>query len=188
MAFPDRIRLPFRFDASALAADADGVGADRWERHFNTGYYEGDWSGVALRSAGGRLSLYPDPSGTAHYSDTPLLATCPGVAGVLAALPCPLTSVRFLRLGPGARVREHTDLRLGFEDGEVRLHVPVRTGPGVEFELDGHALTMEPGECWYVDVTRPHRVANPGPGTRVHLVIDCVVDDWLREVLIGAAA
>jgi mannose-6-phosphate isomerase-like protein (cupin superfamily) len=188
VAFPDRLRLPFRFDAGALAADADALGEERWERHFNTGYYQGDWSGVALRSTGGRLSLYPDPSGTAEFTDTPLLAACPNVAAVLAELRCPLTSVRFLRLGPGARVREHTDLALSFDEGEVRLHVPVRTGPGVEFILDGRALEMEPGECWYVDVTRPHRIANPGPNGRIHLVIDCVVDDRLRGLLLDAAA
>jgi hypothetical protein len=188
VAFPDRLRLPFRFDAAALAADADQLAEERWERHFNTSYYEGDWSGVALRSTGGRLSIYPDPSPEARFADTPLLAACPAVRGVLESLRCPLTSVRFLRLGSGARVREHTDLRLGYEDGEVRLHVPVRSGPGVEFFLDGTPLEMEPGECWYVNVNRPHRVANPGPAVRIHLVIDCVVDDWLRAVLLDAAA
>jgi mannose-6-phosphate isomerase-like protein (cupin superfamily) len=185
--FPDRVQLPFRFDAPALAADARGLNEIAWERHFNTAYYEGDWSGAALRSTGGRISLYPDPTPGASYEDTPLLARCPGVRTVLATLRCPLTSVRFLRLGAGARVREHTDYKLGFEDGEVRLHIPVVTGPGVEFVLDGREIAMEPGECWYVDVNRPHRVANPGPNSRIHLVIDCIVDDWLHEILVSAA-
>jgi mannose-6-phosphate isomerase-like protein (cupin superfamily) len=184
--FPDRVQLPFQFDAATLPSDARRLDESAWERHFNTGYYEGDWSGVALRSTGGRISLYPDPTSTA-YADTPLLAHCPAVRAVLATLRCPVTSVRFLRLGAGARVREHTDYKLGFEDGEVRLHIPVVTGPGVEFVLDGRELAMEPGECWYVDVNRPHRVANPGPLTRIHLVIDCVVDPWLHDVLVRAA-
>jgi hypothetical protein len=185
--FPAHVQLPFRFDATALAADARGLGDDVWERHFNTAYYEGDWSGAALRSTGGRISLYPDPSPDAVYADTPLLAQCPGVSAALAALHCPLTSVRFLRLGAGARVREHQDYKLGFEDGEVRLHVPVVSGPGVEFFLDRRAVTMEPGECWYVDVNRPHHVANSGPQARIHLVIDCLVDPWLRDLLVIAA-
>jgi mannose-6-phosphate isomerase-like protein (cupin superfamily) len=183
---PARLRLPFMFDAARLAADADAFAPEEWERHFNTGYYEGDWSGVALRSCGGRLSLYSDPALSA-FEDTAALARCPGVRAVLAAFRCPLTAVRFLRLGPGARIREHRDYALGFDYGEVRVHVPVHTSPHVEFVLAGSELKMEPGECWYLDVSRPHRVANLGSEPRVHLVIDCTLDDWLRGVLDGAA-
>ena len=47
--------------------------------------------------------------------------------------------------------REHKDLNLGYEDGEVRIHVPVRSNPGVEFVLDGREIEMEEGEA----CTRP---------------------------------
>jgi hypothetical protein len=40
---------------------------------------------------------------------------------------------------------------------------------------------MEAGECWYVNVDLPHRVNNRGTTERIHLVIDCVVDEWLRD-------
>jgi hypothetical protein len=67
-----------RFDAPALLADSLGPAADDWVPHFNTGYYEGDWSGAALRSVGGVASqLYPDPTAQEAYADTPLLARCP---------------------------------------------------------------------------------------------------------------
>jgi len=180
---PDRLLMPFRFDAEALAADALAFDEAQWERHFNTGYYEGDWSGVALRSTGGRISLYPDPNAPAGFSDTPLLAQCPNVRTALRSFECSLTSVRFLRLGSGARVREHRDYGLEFETGEARMHIPVISGPGVEFVLDSREIAMNPGDCWYVDVNRPHRVANPGNEPRIHLVIDCIVNDWLRETM-----
>jgi mannose-6-phosphate isomerase-like protein (cupin superfamily) len=80
-------------------------------------------------------------------------------------------------------VREHRDDRLGFADGEARLHVPVHTGPEAEFLLNGRQVAMAAGECWYVDVSQPHAVANRGNAPRVHLVIDCVVDEWLERAI-----
>lgn len=179
-----RARLPLRFDAAALLDDALQLAADEWVPHFNTGYYEGDWSGVALRSVGGVAGqLYPDPAATADYGDTPLLDRCPAVAEALARFRCPLLSVRFLRLGPHSRIREHRDYNLGFDDGEVRIHVPLCTGPGVEFLHDGERIDMAPGEAWYLDLNLRHAVVNGGEEPRIHLVIDCTVDQWLRSVL-----
>ena len=188
MTLPDRLRLPLRFDADALAAEALAFAESHWERHFNTAYYEGDWSGIALRATGGQVSLYSDPAaGAAGFADTPALAQAPALRAALAAFGCPLTSARLLRLGAGARIREHRDYNIGLEFGELRVHVPLVTGPGVEFLLDDCALAMQPGECWYVDVTRRHQVMNPGPAARIHLVVDCVVDAWLRALLAQAA-
>jgi hypothetical protein len=42
---------------------------------------------------------------------------------------------------------------------------------------------MQPGEAWYLDLNLPHAVANHGDTERVHLVIDCVLDAWLEELL-----
>jgi hypothetical protein len=185
MTLPDRLRLPFSFDARALSTDVAGFAESDWEGHFNQQYYQGDWSGIALRSTGGRLSLFSDPNGT--FSDTAALGACPAVRAALSELKCDFCAVRFLRLGSGARVREHRDYGMGMECGEIRLHVPIQNGPGSEFVLAGTPLEMAPGECWYVDVSLPHAVANKDVERRVHLVIDCVVNDWLRDVLFGAA-
>jgi hypothetical protein len=179
-----RARLPLRFDAGALLADALDLPADDWIPHFNTAYYEGDWSGAALRSVGGLArQLYPDPSARAAFADTPLLAQCPAVTEALAAFQCPLLSVRFLRLGAGSSIREHRDLDLGFEDGEVRIHVPMSTGPEVEFLHDGTRVDMAAGEAWYLDLNLRHAVANRGAQPRIHLVVDCVVNEWLHSVI-----
>jgi len=186
MTMPDRVRLPLDFDAVALAAEVDALAPDAWTPHFNQAIYQGDWSGVALRSPGGRDStLYADPTAP-EFGDTPIAEGCPAVAGALARLRCPLTTVRLLALGPGASIAEHADYWLAFEDGEVRLHIPVVTDPAVEFVLDGRRVDMQPGECWYLNLNLPHRVANHSSVRRVHLVVDCKVNDWLRGLLDGA--
>jgi len=179
--------LPLRFDPLGLRADLDGLDPHDWVPHFNTGIYAGDWSGVALRSVGGISDrLYPDPTAGERFAATSIMDRCPHARAAVDSFPCPLLAVRFLRLGAGSTIREHRDFNLGVEDGEVRLHVPVTTNPQVEFLLDGAAIDMGLGEVWYLDLNLRHAVANRGPTARVHLVIDCVVDDWLGAVLTGA--
>ena len=178
------VRLPIRLDADALEAEVAGLDDAAWVPHFNTAYYEGDWSGVALRSVGGRpAQIYPDPAADEPYADTDLLRRLPALRAALGRFECELLSARLLRLGPGARIREHTDYRLGYEDGELRVHAPITTNPGVEFLLEGRSIEMAPGEAWYLDLNRKHAVANRGSASRVHLVVDCVVSDWLTAQL-----
>jgi hypothetical protein len=183
MTIPDRVRLPFGFDAQALRSDLAALPEDAWIPHFNQAVYEGDWSGVALRSVGGTIAIYPDPTRTDEFADTEHLETCPNIAAALRTLECPLQSARLLRLGPGSVIKPHDDYRLSYADGEVRLHVPITTGPEVEFVVDGTAVDMAPGECWYMDFTKTHAVANRGAEARINLVVDCNVNDWLTTQL-----
>jgi hypothetical protein len=182
------IRLPLRFEPEPLRADVLSLPAEDWIPHFNTAYYQGDWSGVALRSVGGVSGqIYPDPNPKGSYEDTEILARCPAIAAATAAFECEKLAVRLLRLGPGASVREHTDYNLGYEDGEVRFHVPVLTSAGSLFELEGRRIEMLAGESWYVDFNLRHRVANEATEPRVHLVVDCVVNDWVTQTLEAGA-
>lgn len=176
-------KLPLRFDPDRLKEDLARLGADEWVPHFNTSYYEGDWSGIALRAVGGRAGqLYPDPTATDDFADTPILARCPYFQEVLAAFHCPLTSVRLLKLAAQSNIREHKDYKLGFEDGELRVHVPVVTNLDVAFFLAGEQVIMQEGEAWYLDLNLRHRVENHSDIDRIHLVIDCMVNDWVREL------
>jgi ribosomal protein S18 acetylase RimI-like enzyme len=186
---PDAVKMPLQYDVARLQSDLARMVADEFVPHFNQAYYQGDWSAVPLRSIGGRADqIYPDPTAKNAFADTPLLARCTYIRKVLATLHCPLQAVRFLRLKSGSVIKEHRDHELGFEDGEVRLHIPVITNPEVEFVLNQVRVVMNEGECWYLNVNQPHRVANRGAADRIHLVIDCVVNDWLRDLLLAAAA
>ncbi|HEY0548647.1 MAG TPA: GNAT family N-acetyltransferase, partial [Verrucomicrobiae bacterium] len=94
---PSSVRLPLVFDAGRLQADLDRILSGEFVPHFNQRYYEGDWSAVPLRSVGGHADqIYPDPTATRDFADTPLLERCPYVREVLASLQVELQSVRFL--------------------------------------------------------------------------------------------
>lgn len=92
-----------------------------------------------------------------------------------------------MRLEAGGEIHEHRDADVGLRHEEVRLHVPVTTNDDVDFRLDGMRVVMRPGECWYLNLTLPHSVANRGATDRVHLVIDAVANEWLRDLLNGGS-
>jgi len=189
LSLPDRLRLPITFDPAPLARDLAGFIQDDWTAHFVTSNYDGDWSAIGLRAPAGATHpiqmIYSDPAATT-FVDTPVLARVPAMARVLAAFDCPLLAVRLMRLAPASNIKEHRDHDLAFEDGTVRLHIPVTTNPQVEFVLNGTPVTMEPGSVWYLRLSDPHRVTNGGTRDRVHLVIDATVNDWLTRLLISA--
>jgi hypothetical protein len=177
------LKLPFVFDARRLKDDLRNFAVGDWIPHFNTRYYEGDWSGIALRAPKGAKvnQIYPDPVAKDGYEDTEMLARCKYIPEVLAAFQCEMESARFLRLGAGANIREHRDYQLGFEDGFARIHIPIQTNRQVEFYLDGQSVEMSEGEAWYLNFNLKHRVSNGGETDRVHLVVDCLLNDWLRS-------
>lgn len=175
------LKLPFVFDSDLLKKDLRRFAPADWIPHFNAHIYEGDWSGIAFRAPkGAAVQLYPDPAARDGYADTEMLTRCVYVPEVLSAFKCELESARFLRLGAGSNIREHRDYALGYEDGFVRVHIPVQTNSQVDFFLDGQRVEMSEGEAWYLNFNLKHRVENKSSSDRVHLVVDCVLNDWLR--------
>jgi hypothetical protein len=181
------VQLPFQFDCARLAADLARVPSEDWVPHYNTNDYGGDWSGAALRSRSGQRGDINATFDGAPFRGTSLLALCPYFREVLDAFPCRQRAVRLLSLAPGAFIREHSDRALDFEDGLVRIHVPIQTNDTVEFYVSGERLLLEEGSAYYVNVNLPHRVNNRGASARIHLVIDAEVNDWVRDVFARSA-
>ena len=183
--FPDRLRLPFGFDSLRLADDTRRLSSDAWRRHFIRQNYDGDWSILPLRAAAGETHpsrMMAPPPGCVDFADTPLMKGCPYIREIISVFRAPLRSVRLMRLTPGSVIKEHVDTDLSFEDGTVRLHVPVVTNDAVDFRLNGTRVVMEAGSCWYLRLSEPHSVANRGSEDRVHLVIDAEANDWIAGV------
>lgn len=178
---PAYSRLPLSFDAPQMQAELARLPEQAWQAHFNTGYFTGDWSGIALLAPPSATpSLLIDSQGAAA-EPTAVLLDFPFWQQVFQRLPCTISSARLLRLGPGAQIREHCDPDLGRPDGDLRLHLPILSHPAVEFMLEGQTIPMQAGEAWFLDLNRPHRVTNPSEQTRVHLVLDCQRNAWLLQ-------
>jgi hypothetical protein len=155
----------------------------QWVAHFNYMQYEGEWTALPLRSPGGKIDeAIPDAIRGDHYANTELLLVCPAIQSWLKQLNCPLQSVRLLKLKAGSIIKEHRDHELCFEQGEARLHIPIFTNEKVEFYINKVLVKMTEGNCYYLNANLPHSVANRGATDRIHLVVDCLVNDWLKSV------
>ena len=179
------IRFQQQFDAARLQQEVARLETVVWSEHYNRRDYEGNWSTLQLRSLHGRLENNAAvPVGTMPgdnaFRDTELLAQCPYHREVIDFFRMEKTSVRLMKLDAGAVIKPHHDHDLNYEQGEVRLHIPVTTTPQLEFYLEDERLRMAEGSCWYLNLSLEHQVINAGPTARVHLVIDGLVNDWLR--------
>jgi Aspartyl/Asparaginyl beta-hydroxylase len=179
------LQLPFVFDANRLREEVQALSMPHWKAHYNTRHYEGDWSIIPLRAIGGNadntFSIHTEGT-TAQYADTPLLDACPYVRELLDGFHCPKTSVRLMKLDKGAVIKEHCDYDMHFEAGEARFHIPVQTNDRVFFYIEEERVLMQEGECWYLNLTLPHQVRNEGAADRIHLVVDVLVNDWIKEL------
>ncbi|MEO6523471.1 MAG: aspartyl/asparaginyl beta-hydroxylase domain-containing protein [Mucilaginibacter sp.] len=159
----------------------------KWLPHYNTQGYEGSWDVLTLRSPGGDAdNINAELLGNDAYADTPNMEAFPLVKKLIDTLHCDVMTVRLLNLKAGAVIKQHRDFELAFEKGEARLHFPVATNNAVEFYVNDLRVSMLPGECWYINANLPHRVANYGSTDRIHLVVDCKVNNWLTDVFTAA--
>jgi Aspartyl/Asparaginyl beta-hydroxylase len=181
----DRIRLNLIFDPERLKKDLQKLEESVWIEHFVKQNFSGNWSIIPLRACAGTthpiqmISYQPDCK---EYVNTEYLETCDYFKEVLSNFKCYLQNVRLMKLSAGSEIKEHSDLDLDFESGKARLHIPIKTNNKVKFYLNDNRVKMNEGECWYLRLSNPHRVINSSKEDRVHLVIDALVNDWLKDL------
>lgn len=178
------LKLGLAFDTAPLQRELDAMLATAWVDHYNTTVYASGWQCIALRSIGGSLQI--DARDSDAYAPTVILQRSPHFQRVLAAFACELRSVRLMALAPGAAIAPHRDPGTGYEDGLARLHVPVRTAPGVLFQIDGQRVHFSQGDTWYLNAACLHGVENASAVNRVHLALDCVPNAWLDALFARA--
>lgn len=151
------------------------------------------------------------PRGRYLYENSPctgLLDGAPALRALFDALRCEKISFRLLRRAPETSYAWHSDRWKG--PGAVRFQIPIVSPPsaflvvtdyGRVEEIRGpRVLTedrfaefaaanagrcerhhLEPGWLYSFDATRIHTLLNPGPGERIALCFDLLVNDWVRE-------
>ncbi len=161
-----------------------------WQAHVNQLSYTGNWDVLALRCVALHVNSHPilqcfthegaEASDPQAWVDLPSLERYPILKTWLKQLPFPVKSVRFMRLHTGAEILPHRDKGVNVFNGEVRLHIPITSAPGVAFYVEGEKVAMGIGELWYIDADREHWVKNNSSFDRVHLILDCIANDYLR--------
>ena len=182
----DRIKLPFNFDVAKMLQEAKVLQLDNFE------YYDV----IPLRSPAHLVDTslpfpppaedYADGSWT-NWLDTIALEKSPYLTSIVNFFKehTTVNLVRLLRLAPYATVKEHTDPTLGLEieKSVIRLTIPILNNENVTFFLNNTPVLMEPGECWYMRLTDPHKVINNGDEERINLTIDMIPNDWIRQII-----
>jgi len=185
----DRIQLPFTFDVDKLKNDV---------KIFNDSTFE-YYDAVPLRSPAHLVdSSIPFPPPADDYADgswttwmdTPVMKQCFYIESIVNTFKEKTTVnlVRLLRLAPNSTVKEHVDPTLGIhiEKSMVRLTIPIQLNDQVSFYLNNTIVPMQPGECWYLNLTDPHKIINNGNIERINLSIDVIPNDWVRSMIFNS--
>lgn len=170
------VLLKGHFDVDRLKADLEKATA-RFKSAPQIGkYHDGSWTGIGLRNFSGDYSNTL-AAHTGHSKDTEVLKQCDYFRKILNDLGFPVYVARLLFLPPGKVIGEHTDPGFGWKHGMFRLHIPIITDPGVEFNIGEDSVYWQPGEFWFGDFSQPHSLHNRSQITRVHLVLDCPITE-----------
>ncbi len=161
------VRLPLRFDHEALSAEVSKVDPAAWQPH-PSGFVGNDALLLVTRDGNPNDEATQGP-----MRPTPVLAQLPYLRQVLAGLGTVVGRSRLMRIAPDAEAKAHVDTAYYWWD-RVRIHVPIRTDPGVEFRCGDHVAHLASGETWVFDTWSLHQVVNGGPDARIHLVVDTV--------------
>jgi hypothetical protein len=178
------LQLPFYFDVQKMQDEVQLLGDTYWKLHFQVKHYVGDWSAIPLRSIGGDINngFISPIEGAMQYQDTNLLNKCIYLKEVLQQFKCKLLAVRLLKLTVGTQILPHKDADLCYEEGLVRLHIPIITSNEIDFFVQDEKMNLQEGECWYMNLNLLHSVHNKSNKDRVHLVIDAEVNNWITEM------
>ncbi len=184
---------------------------DDWHDDFPF-YSDGSWSAISLRgykpddpqwgvkpSEMPRAWLEQHPEAVnLQLGWTTMAARTPIMRAWVESTPgwSQLERVRLFRMTAkpklDGKLRRHSDIQdksAGTRDGQLaRFHVPIVTHNAVKmtcWNLLGQrqAAHMQVGHVYYLDVRKPHAVANNSPVDRVHLVIDVVVNAQTRAMI-----
>ena len=185
------LHLPIHFDSLRMQEEVTALADPQWKEHYNKSQYKGDWSVIALHAvdgiAGNIYSIHASAAGAkmSRYKNTIFMEQCPYLQTVMDYFQCEKTTVRLMKLNAGAVILPHQDTDMNFEAGEVRFHIPIQTNEQVAFYIEEERIPMKAGECWYLNLSQTHRVSNNGTIDRVHLVLDGIVNDWVKELFTG---
>lgn len=172
------LKLALSYDVQQLHQELNYCLSQKWPLHFNNFDYEGDWRSISLRSATGNVADIFAHSGDVKYLDTPLMAEVSYIKSIVDSWKCEKDSVRLLSLSPGSIIKPHKDVGCSYQDGSFRIHIPILTNQKVSFTVNGNELFLAEGTCWYMDFSKTHHIENRGETNRVHLIMDCLRNDW----------
>jgi len=153
-----------------------------WQKNVYTGYTSQGYTSVSLVSASGNETevIIKD---CANPQATPSLAKLPTLKQYLDNAGLSLMWARLHRLESGCCFWEHRDYSELENHDRVRLHIPITTAADSVLVIEGEAYHLNTDMLWYL---RPNRAVHGfinGDVIRIHLILDCYVNDKLAAMM-----
>ena len=170
------LQLPFHFDAARIIKEISQFTQEDYYDIYNSSVeVETLWSKHLIEPKIGFDDL-------PHFHPNDALKQSPYLLSILDTFQCKKETFRIHTLNAKAHIRRHRDIGYSIEKGLIRIHIPIITNDQVELLVNDERINMNPGECWYCNFDEPHEVKNNSDQPRTHLIMDCVVNDWVKEV------
>ena len=170
-------------DAQLRAVQREVASLDvQWTNVYSE-YHTGGWQTLSL------LNRTSKPTDTIFEDcepvETSLLERMPETRALLRGLGFRYLFGRLAKLEVNAFIYEHRDYQGLQNERLLRLHIPVITNPFSSIVVDRTRIHLALGYIWKLNPIHRHAAANFGKEPRIHIILDCYVDEAL-EVLLSA--
>lgn len=144
-------------------------------------YHTGGWQTLSL------LNRTSKPTDTiiedCEPVETSLLKQMPETRALLRGLGFRYMWARLAKLEVSAFMHEHRDYQELRSVSRLRLHIPVITNPFSSIVIDRTRIHLALGYIWKLNPIHRHAAANFGKEPRVHIILDCYVDEALEALV-----
>ena len=171
----DAIKLPFNFDINKLSKAYNSIPKSSYYKISNPSVTPDTLDAIHL--------ITPIANKGHDFSPNATLKNLPYLLEILNTFECKKETFRIHTLQAGAKIKAHRDTNLNYENGSLRLHIPIITNPNIKMIVANKEIIMKPGECWYLDFNKTHEVMNNSNEDRVHLIIDCLSNSWWDDIM-----
>jgi len=114
---------------------------------------------------------------------TSFINECSSVSNLIESINCSVLSVKILTVTTGATTTNFYQQELSLEKEIIQLYVPVFSNEAVKFQLENDdIITIEEGDCWYINTLNHKAISNNGVSDLICLVITCITNDWLEDM------
>jgi hypothetical protein len=151
-----------------------------WKEAYSH-YQSGGWYVAPLANSTGTVDQLRLDAG--KPIPTPLYEQFPSIRKWLDASGLDICLVRLAKIDPNSWMHEHVD-DVGINENRLRLHIPLQIDPEAVLCFDGVHIFALPGFLWKLDHERVrHSAANFGKSPRIHLIVDCRVNEYLQSLV-----
>ncbi|MFY9619928.1 MAG: aspartyl/asparaginyl beta-hydroxylase domain-containing protein [Pyrinomonadaceae bacterium] len=144
-------------------------------------YHTGGWQTVSL------LNSTSSPTDTliedCEPVETSLLERMPDTRSLLKGLGFRYMWARLAKLEVNAFLHEHRDYQELKNVRRLRLHIPIITNPFSSIVIDRTRIHLALGYIWKLNPIYRHAAGNFGKEARIHIILDCYVDDALDALV-----